>query len=89
MKKAGKSLVDSLSTEDKSFSKAKCINFSTQIKYVDVVRDDGERRKLDKNIFESFLNIVSIYIDFKNKEKFEKLKKLRQAQKELPVAVYR
>lgn len=92
MKKAGKSLVD-LPTEDmeasKKFSKYDCINFTTQIKYVDVVQDDRERRKLDKNIFDAFLNIISIYIDFKNKEKFEKLKKLRQAQRELPVAKYR
>ncbi|CAH2049462.1 unnamed protein product, partial [Iphiclides podalirius] len=47
------------------------------------------RKKLDKNIFDSLLNVVSVYLDFKNKEKLEKLKKLRQTQRDLPVAKYR
>lgn len=91
LKKVGKPLVEvkSDSKSSNNFSKLDCINFNTHIKYVDIARDDSEGRKLDKNLFEAFLNIVSVYIDFKNKEKFEKLKKLRQAQKDLPVAKYR
>lgn len=91
--KAGKPIVelDSQNNDEnvQRFSKFDCVNFTTVLKYVDIVSDDRERRKLDKRLFEAFLNIVSIYIDFKNREKFEKLKKLRQAQKDLPVANYR
>ncbi|XP_063829961.1 probable ATP-dependent RNA helicase DHX34 [Ostrinia nubilalis] len=72
-----------------SFSKFHCINFKTNIKYFDTVNDDRDRKRLNKQIFDAFLNIVSIYIDFKNKEKFDKLKKLRKAQQELPVAKFR
>lgn len=97
LKKAGKPIVDYRSEEKIEtndigapikFSKYHCINFTTKIKYVDTVCDD-RRRKLDTKLFDVLLNIVSIYLDFKNKEKFEKLKKLRQAQRDLPVAKYR
>ncbi|CAK1542274.1 unnamed protein product [Leptosia nina] len=73
----------------KSFSKVDCINFTAKIKYMDTVYDERDRRQLDEKKFKIFLNIISIYIDFKNKEKFEKLKKLRKAQSDLPVAKYR
>lgn len=94
LKKAGKPIIDygiEKKSEESSlsFSKLNCINFTTSIKYMDTVCDERERKKLDKEIFQAFLNIVSIYIDFKNKEKFDKLRKLRQAQKDLPVAKYR
>ncbi|XP_026741114.1 probable ATP-dependent RNA helicase DHX34 isoform X1 [Trichoplusia ni] len=94
LKKAGKPIVDygpEENSEESSekFSKFHCINFTSSMKYVDTVYDERERRKLDKNLFQAFLNIVSIYIDFKNKEKFTKLRKLRQAQRDLPVAKYR
>lgn len=94
LKKAGKPIIDYGPEENseessESFSKFHCINFTGSIKYVDSVCYDRDRKKLDKKLFQAFMNIVSIYIDFKNKEKFEKLKKLRQAQKDLPVAKYR
>ncbi|XP_063627218.1 probable ATP-dependent RNA helicase DHX34 isoform X1 [Cydia splendana] len=88
LKKAGKPILE-YQTEEKHFSKFNCINFNTKLKYVDVAHDEKERRKMDKKTFEAFLNVVSIYLDFKNKEKFEKLRKLRQAQRDLPVAKYR
>ncbi|XP_053611726.1 probable ATP-dependent RNA helicase DHX34 isoform X2 [Plodia interpunctella] len=96
LKKAGKPLLEK-KIEDglnefgvpKNYSKYHCINFNTKLKYVDVVSDNRDRRKLDKALFDVFLCVVSIYIDFKNKEKFERLKKLRQTQRELPVASYR
>lgn len=98
LKKAGKPLLDFSKDENpelnsigapKNFSKFHCINFSTKLKYIETFSDERDRKKIDKTLFEAFLNIVSIYLDFKNKEKFEKLKKLRQAQKELPVSKYR
>lgn len=72
-----------------NFSKFDCINFSTNIKFMDSVCDERRKKKLTKSIFDALLNVVSIYLDFKNKEKLEKLKKLRQTQKDLPVAKYR
>ncbi|CAH1637402.1 unnamed protein product [Spodoptera littoralis] len=94
LRKAGKPIIDYGPEENRDdssqiFSKFDCINFKTSIKYVDTVYHDNKRGKLDKKLFQAFLNIVSIYLDFKNKEKFEKLRKLRQAQKDLPVAKYR
>ncbi|XP_050561836.1 probable ATP-dependent RNA helicase DHX34 isoform X2 [Spodoptera frugiperda] len=94
LRKAGKPIIDYGPEENsdntsQTFSKFDCINFKTSIKYVDTVYHDSRRGKLDKKLFQAFLNIVSIYLDFKNKEKFEKLRKLRQAQKDLPVAKYR
>ncbi|XP_013170006.1 PREDICTED: probable ATP-dependent RNA helicase DHX34 [Papilio xuthus] len=72
-----------------NFSKFDCINFSTNIKFMDSVCDERGKKKLTKSIFDALLNVVSIYLDFKNKEKLEKLKKLRQTQRDLPVAKYR
>lgn len=95
LKKAGKPIIDYGPEENSKetsqiFSKFHCINFTSSIKYVDTVcYYDRDVKKFDKKIFQAFMNIVSIYIDFKNKEKFDKLKKLRQAQKDLPVAKYR
>ncbi|XP_073960326.1 probable ATP-dependent RNA helicase DHX34 [Choristoneura fumiferana] len=88
LRKAGKPILEQRCEEQSAFSKSNCINFNTKLKYMDTADDRG-RRKLDKKLFESFLNVVSIYLDFKNKEKFEKLKKLRQTQRDLPVAKYR
>ncbi|XP_046966697.1 probable ATP-dependent RNA helicase DHX34 [Vanessa cardui] len=96
LKKAGKSIIDNENEIELNdigipinFSKHHCINFLSKMKFMDSVYDEREKRKLDKKMFDAFLNIVSIYLDFKNKEKFEKLKKLRKAQSELPVAKYR
>ncbi|KOB74081.1 ATP-dependent RNA helicase [Operophtera brumata] len=88
MRKASKPILAD-DTTTTNFSKFNCINFTTTMKYVDTVNDDRGGRRLDPKLFEAFLNIVSIYIDFKNKEKFEKLRKLRQAQRDLPVAKFR
>lgn len=89
LRNAGKPILEQRCGEQSGFSKSHCINFNTKLKYMDTASDDRGWRKLDKNIFEAFLNVVSIYLDFKNKEKFEKLKKLRQTQRDLPVAKYR
>ncbi|CAH2087005.1 unnamed protein product [Euphydryas editha] len=97
LKKAGKPIIDNECDHNElndigipiNFSKHHCINFMSKMKYMESVYDEREKKKLDKKMFDSFLNIVSIYLDFKNKEKFEKLKKLRKAQSELPVTKYR
>ena len=44
---------------------------------------------LTETMVETFQNILSLYIDFLQREKFVKLKKLRKAQADLPIAEYR
>ncbi|VVC91590.1 unnamed protein product [Leptidea sinapis] len=53
------------------------------------IYDNRDKIKLQEGMFKTFVNIISFYLDFKNKEKFEKLRTLRKSQKELPVAKYR
>lgn len=97
LRKAGKPLIDEDSKKSieknelcvpPKYCKQHCINYCFKLKYVDTY-SDKEDKKLTKEIFESFLNVIEIYLDFKNKEQFEKLRKLRQAQNNLPVAKYR
>ncbi|XP_075225444.1 putative ATP-dependent RNA helicase DHX34 [Lycorma delicatula] len=45
-------------------------------------------RQFSKNDLENFTNIILLYLDFKQKEKFSKLKKLQQFQADLPIAQY-
>ena len=44
---------------------------------------------LTEDMVSEFQNTLSLYIDFLQKEKFNKLKKLRQSQGNLPIAEYR
>lgn len=48
-----------------------------------------KRRHLTPFKIKQFLSILTYYMDFRQKEKFNKLKKLRKAQKNLPVAAHR
>lgn len=49
-----------------------------------------ESRGLSRKIIvEKFVDIILYYLDFKNKERFNKLKSLRKTQANLPVAQYR
>ena len=51
--------------------------------------DDYEDDILSEKDIEEFQSILTLYIDFLQKEKFNKLKKLRQAQANLPIAEFR
>lgn len=97
LKKAGKPIFDKethLKVENNSigipvnYSKHYCINYKYKFKYFETFSEDGQQ-KLTEEIFVAFLDIIAIYLDFKNKEKYDKLRKLRQAQNDLPVAKYR
>lgn len=48
--------------------------------------DDG--KPVDDSKVQIFLTIVTHYLDFKQKERFQKLKKLRKFQASLPIAAY-
>lgn len=47
--------------------------------------EDYEKRPLTKEDIANFRQLVLMYMDFKQKEKFNKLRKLRETQKNLPV----
>ena len=51
--------------------------------------EDYEEDLLRERDVEEFQAILALYIDFLQKEKFSKLKKLRQAQANLPIAEFR
>lgn len=79
------------------YSKVHCINFKMRIGIEELCSRispydreyDKKKKRLTKNIVQQFVDVVMLYLDFKNKEKFQKLKALRKFQSELPVAEYR
>lgn len=50
--------------------------------------EDNERNIIDDKKVKIFLTIVTHFLDFKQKERFQKLKKLRKFQASLPIAAY-
>ena len=53
---------------------------------------DSERRDddyLSERVVSEFKHILTLYLDFLQREKFNKLKKLRRSQADLPIAEYR
>lgn len=50
--------------------------------------DDEDAKKIDESKMKIFFTIVRHYLDFKQKERFQKLKKLRKFQASLPIAAY-
>ena len=50
---------------------------------------DDKRNLLSPSMVEEFRQILTLYLDFLQKEKFAKLKKLRESQANLPIAEYR
>lgn len=65
------------------------LNFSLNYKFHDLfVRVNTNRDLTDKKL-RKFMQIITFYLDFKQKEKFKKLLKLRYEQANLPVAKHR
>lgn len=50
---------------------------------------DEKNKEVDPRKVKTFLTIVTHYLDFKQKERFQKIKKLRKFQANLPIAAYR
>lgn len=75
------------------YNKLYSTNLQLQIKFDELYTRISSYDRLNKNISElklkQFLQILIHYLDFKQKEKFNKLKKLRKVQANLPVARYR
>lgn len=72
------------------FHKQFCINFSLKISYSELnLRNHEYGQSIDENKTKHFFVILLHYLDFKQKEKFKKLKYLRKFQNNLPVAKFR
>lgn len=77
------------------FDKNKLLNINFELKSnklhekLPVLNRNGERFNVSKEKFDDFLRTVRVYQDFQQKTKFTKLKKLRKAQNDLPIASYK
>lgn len=83
---------DSPSTIPSDYEKTLSINFNLKISYSEIesrLCEHEHSRIMNRNKLKQFFQIVIHYLDFKQKEKFKKLKKLRKFQKNLPVAQFR
>jgi len=47
------------------------------------------RERVPKELIETFLQTILYFLDFSQKERFAKLKKLRESQSALPIAQFR
>lgn len=64
-------------------------DFTTMYENIPLLDKNGDRILIERRDFLDFLTAIRVYQDFQQKSKFSKLKKLRQAQKELPIAHYK
>ena len=72
-----------------NYHKSHLINFKLNIKSRELFYRVPDHAELTKSRLKKFEEIIVIYLDFKQKEKFQKLKNLRKEQKNLPVYQYR
>ncbi|KAK2587022.1 hypothetical protein KPH14_010983 [Odynerus spinipes] len=73
----------------KVYHKAHCLNFKLNLSFGEIFARVPETKSLTKDKLLKFKYIIILYLDFKQKEKFNKLKKLRETQANLPVAQYK
>jgi len=72
------------------YYKSHCLNFKLGLSYGELfakVLEANDSPLIESRLLE-FRDVILLYLDFKQKEKFGKLKKLRDAQANLPVARY-
>ncbi|CAL7944803.1 unnamed protein product [Xylocopa violacea] len=68
-----------------TYHKLHCINFQLNYNFNELFARVSPNEALTKDRLLKFQNIIILYLDFKQKEKFTKLKKLRESQANLPV----
>lgn len=73
----------------KEYHKSYCINIKINLKFGELFARVPQTRELNDSRLLKFKEIIILYLDFKQKEKFAKLKKLRDCQANLPVAKYK
>ncbi|XP_029161451.1 probable ATP-dependent RNA helicase DHX34 isoform X1 [Nylanderia fulva] len=85
---AAESALNSIGVPAK-YHKSHCLNFELGLSYGELFARVPEAKQLTKARLLKFKDVIVLYLDFKQKEKFNKLKKLRDAQANLPVAQYK
>ncbi|XP_018342156.1 PREDICTED: probable ATP-dependent RNA helicase DHX34 isoform X2 [Trachymyrmex septentrionalis] len=71
------------------YHKSHCLNFKLNLSYGELFARVLETKPSIELRLLKFRDVVLLYLDFKQKEKFAKLKKLRDTQANLPVARYK
>lgn len=71
------------------YHKSHCLNLKLGLSYGELFARVPEAKPLTKLRLLKFRDVILLYLDFKQKEKFSKLKKLRDTQANLPVARYK
>lgn len=91
LKKSGQCVLpDPMEPSDPAaYNKTFSINLRISVPFDELQARLGSGSSLSRFRLKQFLRIVEHYSDFRQKERFKKLKKLRQTQKNLPVAAYR
>lgn len=72
----------------KEFNKGFLINLKLKPSKNHISSYHDEDKHIDETKIKIFLTIVKHYLDFKQKERFQKIKKLRKFQASLPIAAY-
>lgn len=71
------------------YHKSHCLNFKLGLSYGELFARVPKIKSLTESRLLQFRDVILLYLDFKQKEKFGKLKKLRDTQANLPVAQYK
>lgn len=71
------------------YHKSHCLNFNLNLSFGELFSRVPEIKQLTKSRLLKFRDVILLYLDFKQKEKFNKLKKLRNMQANLPVSEYK
>lgn len=82
------SVLNSIGLPEK-YHRSHCINFKLGLSYGELFARIPEIKPLTESRLLQFKDVILLYLDFKQKEKFGKLKKLRDTQANLPVARYK
>lgn len=77
--------LNSIGVPDK-YHRSHCLNFKLSLSHGELFARVPEVKQLTKSRLLRFRDVIVLYLDFKQKEKFSKLKKLRDMQANLPVA---
>lgn len=98
LKKSGQCILPDPTTQNagdvqisRLYNKACHMNISLTVKFEELIGrlSSSERTKITSLKLRQFVQIIQHYLDFRQKEKFAKLQKLRKSQANLPVAQYR
>lgn len=71
------------------YRKCYLMNFKIKPAKHQLTLADDNGKDVDPRRIKIFLTIVTHYLDFKQKERFQKIKKLRKFQSNLPIAAYK